>query len=222
MENNIEEQRYWNSESVWADGGNEWNHELGMDYMWENNIGPMISPYAKGKVLEIACGYGRITAEVIERCPDVETIYVSDLNETCISKCVERFGSKVAGYFVNDGKSLSSIPSEYVDFVLSYDAFVHMHMNVVISYLNEIERILKPGGYCSLHISRLDEGHELSFANPGGRAKLDHAVFQSSVENLNMSVVDKRIIRANHYSDVDDFFVVLQKSNVQNRNIFEI
>ncbi len=214
MENNIEEQRYWNSESVWADGGNEWNHELGMEYMWENNIGPMISPYAKGKVLEIACGYGRITAEVIERCPEVEMLYVSDLNETCISKCVERFGNKVAGYFVNDGKSLSSIPSEYLDFVLSYDAFVHMHMNVVISYLNEIERILKPGGHCSLHVSNLADGEDLSFENLGGRAKLDLDFFQSTLDRLNMLVIEKRVIRANHYSDVDDLFITIKKSAI--------
>ena len=211
MENNIEEQRYWNSESVWSDYGNEWNHELGMDYMWENNIGPMISPYAKGKVLEIACGFGRITAEVIERCPDVEMLYVSDLNETCISKCVERFGNKVAGFYVNDGKSLSAIPSNYMDFILSYDSFVHMHMNVVISYINEIERILKPGGYCSLHVSSLAGGEDLSFENFGGRANFDQHVFASTLEKLNMSIIEKKLIVANHFSEAEDFFITIKK-----------
>jgi len=208
---NVKEQRHWNKESSWINRGDEWNHELGMDYMWENLISPSIKPYAKGKVLEIACGFGRITHEVLERCPDVEYMYVSDLNETCISKCAERFGKSVSGYFVNDGSSLEMVPSDFLDFVFSYDSFVHIHMDLVVSYVGEIARILKPGGFCSLHVSNLHEGDDLSFNNLGGRANFDAKRFEESLALNNLSIISETPILANHFSEVEDMFFVLKK-----------
>lgn len=217
---NIDEQRHWNLEDSWIDSGKEWNHILGMDHMWEEYIGPMIQPYAKGKALEIACGFGRMTQEVLDRCGGVESLYVVDLNKTCIEKCVQRFGSSVSGYFVNDGKTLKAIPDNYVDFIFSYDSFVHMHFNVVISYIGEIQRVLKPGGICSLHLSSLEDGEDLSFPNPGGRARFNIDQFQQTLNDLDLRIIEKTLIKANHYSSVDDYFIVIEKNNF--KNIFEI
>lgn len=182
-----------------------------MNYMWETLISPSVEPYAKGKALEIACGFGRITQEVLERCPRIEHLYVSDLNEKCISKCAERFGNRISGYYVNNGSSLEMIPSEFLDFVFSYDSFVHIHMDIVVSYLKEIARILKPGGVCSLHVSSLSGGEDLSFNNLGGRANFDRSRFEKSLEMCNLSVIAETPIRANHFSEVEDIFFVIEK-----------
>lgn len=209
---NIEEQRHWNSEDAWISDGNEWTHKRGIDYTWEQNLEPSISPFARGNVLEIACGFGRITHEVLERCSEIEHLYVADLNETCISKCAERFGKRVSGYFVTDGKSLNMIPSDFLDLVFSYDSFVHMHFEVVISYMNEIQRVLKSGGYCSLHLSNLVGGEDLSFHNLDGRANFDEDRFIQFCNENSLEIVQKRYIRAGHISTIDDLFLVIRKN----------
>jgi ubiquinone/menaquinone biosynthesis C-methylase UbiE len=209
---NIEEQRHWNSESSWISDGNEWTHKRGIDYTWEQNLDPHISPFAKGNVLEIACGFGRMTNEVLERCPEINHLYVADLNETCISRCAQRFGKRVSGYFVTDGKSLDMIPSNFLDFVFSYDSFVHMHFEVVISYMSEIKRVLKNNGYCSLHLSNLVGGDDLSFKNVDGRANFDEERFVKFCHQNSLEIVKKNYIRAGHISTIDDIFLVIRKN----------
>ncbi len=225
---NLEEQRRWNQEDLWVDLGNEWNHELGMEYMWENNLSRFIEPYAKGNSMEIACGFGRITAEVLERCKEIDNLYVSDLNENCVAGCVRRFGKRISGYYVNDGFTLPMVQDLSMDFVYSYDAFVHMHKDVVFSYIKEIHRILKPGSYCFLHTSDLVGGSEVSFENVGGRANFDFPKFKDLVDSLNMTLLACENIQVNEYTQVADLFVLLYKkpenfSNVdETKKVFDI
>ena len=46
---------------------------------------------------------------------------------------------------------LNGVPSEVVDFVWSYDVFVHLDPECVQGYLREIYRVLKSGGVAVIH-----------------------------------------------------------------------
>src|SRR5205823_12960691 len=54
-----------------------------------------------------------------------------------------------------DCRSLSMIPYASVDFVFSFDSFVHLPREIVAGYLNELRRTLKIGGKGFIHHSNL-------------------------------------------------------------------
>jgi len=57
--------------------------------------------------------------------------------------------------YLNDGRSLSMIPDASVDFVFSFDSFVHLRRELVEAYLSELGRTLKLGGKGFIHHSNL-------------------------------------------------------------------
>jgi ubiquinone/menaquinone biosynthesis C-methylase UbiE len=197
MYDNVEEQRFWNNEDSWLEQGEEWSeHFNGTENLWNDIIYPKISKYLKGNVLEIAPGCGRITKYLINH---VDELSIVDLNEYAITQCEKRFGDNVK-YFINDGISLDMIEDNSLDFVFSWDSFVHMHEDVINSYLKEIYRILKPNGYSFIHHSFLTGGHEKSFKNLSGRSNMTPERFKElskfnsleilQQENLNWTITD--------------------------------
>ena len=58
---------------------------------------------------------------------------------------------------LNDGRSLSMIPDASVDFVFSFDSFVHPDRDVVEEYLRQLGTKLKIGGKGFIHHSNFGE-----------------------------------------------------------------
>ena len=54
-------------------------------------------------------------------------------------------------YITNNGMSLNEVEDNDVDFVWSYDSFVHMDKDTIGNYLGEIYRVLKPEGKAVIH-----------------------------------------------------------------------
>ena len=147
--------RAWGTEHEWADEGDEWAGmaaHCGVPYDdWKRGlIEAFILPYVgtDRDVLEIAPGHGRWSAVLI---PRSRTTLLVDLNPSCIDACRQRFaGAENVTYDVNDGRSLRS-PDQSVDFVWSFDSFVHIDPAAVFAYLAEMSRVLRPGGYAVIH-----------------------------------------------------------------------
>lgn len=75
-----------------------------------------------------------------------------DLSPNCISFCRNRFnGFNNIVYFINDGRTLSPIKDSSIDFIWSFDSFVHMDQSVIGSYFAEFRRVLKRGGRATIH-----------------------------------------------------------------------
>lgn len=202
---NIEEQRYWNKESSWTKDGHEWSEYFeSTDKLWDKIIYPKIQPYLKGEVLEIAPGFGRITDYLIDK---VNNLTIVDLNEVCINKCKEKFGDKIKNYYT--GKTLSIIEDESKNFVFSWDSFVHMNESVIRSYIYEIYRILKPGGYAFIHHSNLRGGNEKSFENISGRSNMTPDLFKSIVEDASLIINNQEDIT----STITDTLTTFYKPN---------
>ena len=193
MENvfkNIEEQRLWNSDSMWKEGGHEWSKSFGTtENLWNNHIFEDIKEFRGKKILEIAPGHGRITQFLSILASE---LLVVDLNENCIKKTKEKLGHHVLGYFVNNGNDLPKIRDNSQDLVFSFDSFVHIHQNVIDDYLSEIYRVLKNGGKGYIHHSWLYGGQDLSFLNYAGRSTMNPDKFKELVEKHNMKVIEQK------------------------------
>src|SRR5207248_3198835 len=70
--------------------------------------------------------------------------------------CSRRFAAEShVRCYLNDGRSLSMIPDASVDFVFSFDSFIHVRREIVEAYLSELGRTLKIGGKGFIHHSNL-------------------------------------------------------------------
>jgi SAM-dependent methyltransferase len=190
---NIEEQKFWNLEKNWIDGGHEWSGPFGnTENLWNKEIFDHIKEFRGKKILEIAPGYGRLTQFLSILASE---LIVIDLNPTCIKKTKEKLGHHILAYFVNDGKSLAGVRDNSQDLVFSFDSFVHMHANVTEEYIKDIYRVLKPGGCGFIHHSWIYGGSENSFENSGGRANMSPELFKEFVESNKMEIVFQRPIK---------------------------
>jgi len=153
IQNNL---KMWDVIHDWSENGDEWKGQAklcGISYPeWKGSVVQyLIEPYvgARAHALEIAPGHGRWTESLVTLCSQVTVV---DLSPACIAYCRQRFaGSSNITYHVNDGSSLPMVPKDTIDFVWSYDAFVHMPPHAIKRYFAEFARVLKRGGHCIVH-----------------------------------------------------------------------
>jgi hypothetical protein len=139
----------------WKDAGEEWSEPWGSSAaQWACTIFPRIRDcLPTGTILEIAPGFGRWTDYLKDHCQE---LWVVDASSECVDACRRRFAAESrVQCFVNDGRSLSMIPDASVDFVFSFDSFVHLRRELVEAYLRELGRTLKIGGKGFIHHSNL-------------------------------------------------------------------
>lgn len=115
------------------------------DILWEwirPNLG------AEQAVLEIGAGGGR-WSRYLRPAATVYLVDASPRSESLIRECL-RESDRFTFLISRDG-SLGMIPTDSVDYVFSFDTFVHFHQELFDAYLQEIARVLKPGGVLHLH-----------------------------------------------------------------------
>ena len=144
----------WGRDHTWAALGDEWDdlaQYCGQPYdEWKATlVETFIRPNrTRADVLEIAPGYGRWTEYLVD---SARSVVLVDINENCLAACRQRFGHlQHVEYHVGNGSALPG-PNASRDFVFSFDALVHMDPPVVEAYVNEIGRILRPGGCAVIH-----------------------------------------------------------------------
>lgn len=175
VENN---QLIWNNYD-WSNYGDEWGSKD-----WQKSVFDEILSKYIGKettALEIGPGAGRWTGYISEYS---KKLFVVDLAKRCIEICKERFFDKNnIFYFVNDGKSFPFLRDNEIDFVWSFDVFVHIDAETTESYLSEIRRILRPSGIAIIHHPKLGR-------NKGGwRSEVDNQLFLNMLSKNNLSVI---------------------------------
>jgi len=99
----------------------------------------------EGRVLEWGCGCGRIIRHVLAHGLDA---HGCDINEEAISWCKNNIGSE---RFVHCGVN-PSLPYEdqSFDFIYAGSVITHLSVDLQIYWIQELRRILKPGGYMLL------------------------------------------------------------------------
>jgi len=156
-QNSIEENlRAWDLDHPWTEDGDEWDgqarrckqpYDIWKRSIVETLIKPNVS--RSSTVLEIGPGHGRWSKEIVERC---EKLILVDLSPNCIKHCQALLAEyHHVAFRVTEGKSLPEVADESVDFIWSFDAFVHMSAQVIDSYFAEIRRVLAPRGRALIH-----------------------------------------------------------------------
>lgn len=139
----------------WSRGGEEWSDAWGgSEKLWKHVLLPRIQSFVPAEnILEIAPGRGRMTAFLIGLSKQLAVV---DLVPECIDACKKRFAEHShISYFVNDGRSLSFVPDNSLDFVFSFDSLVHAEADVMEAYVKELAKKLKPDGAGFIHHSNL-------------------------------------------------------------------
>ncbi|MGE0142333.1 MAG: class I SAM-dependent methyltransferase [Planctomycetota bacterium] len=145
----------------WSQRGDDWSSSWGSSRMlWFRTLLPRIFHFLPAQhVLEIAPGFGRITAFLLDHCERLSGV---DITERCVDACRERFlGVSKAEFFRNDGLSLECVPDSSIDFATSWDSLVHAEPAVLESYVRQLARKLVPGGTAFLHHSNLGDLRDL-------------------------------------------------------------
>jgi hypothetical protein len=138
----------WNETYGWDRDGDEWDDQAefcGQPYeQWKQSlithfIIPNIPHDAVG--LEIAPGHGRWTEHLASM---LRELIIVDLSPSCIEFCKRRFvHHNNIRYYVNDGTHLDCVETDSINFVWSYDSFVHMDPDTINSYLCELSRVMR-------------------------------------------------------------------------------
>jgi SAM-dependent methyltransferase len=148
-------QRTWNTVHTWDEAGEEWSHAWGSaDMQWYGAILPRLQRYLPARhILEIAPGYGRWTQYLADSCEQLTAV---DLSSRCIEYCRKRFaGMDALEFHAGDGRSLSMVGDASVDLVFSFDSLVHVELDIIQDYMDELSRVLAPAGIAFLHHSNL-------------------------------------------------------------------
>lgn len=167
----------------------------------------------KTAVLELACGRGRHAAQIVKV---ANGITLSDINQTNLDACQMRF--KAYGnvdYHLTSGNDLSGIGDDTQTAVFCYDAMVHFELHDIAVYLEEIARVLCPGGQALLHYSNYS-------ANPGGhyrdnphwRSFCSEALFRHLAQRSGFDIISSEIFgwgEKSNYVAAIDALTLIQK-----------
>lgn len=101
-------------------------------------------------VLDLGCGVGRVTEFLAN---DFKEVYGVDISEEMIESTKKRLAGKGnVKFYLGNGNSLP-LDKSSVDLVFSYQTFQHFPSESLIKdYLEEICRVLKPGGVAKIHL----------------------------------------------------------------------
>ena len=192
----------------WSRGGNEWNDTDEPEQWKAALIDEVLLPHLDDAraILEVGPGGGRWSEVLL---PRAERLTLVDVTQRALDVCRDRLaGADNVEYILSEGASLPGVDDESIDWVWSFDVFVHIAPLEVDSYLGEIARVLRPGRTAVIHHS----GGLSRF--PGWRSPMSALLFARLARDRGLEVTrqfdswsDGRFgVRTNH-----DVITVLRK-----------
>ena len=132
----------------WSRLGEEWTaSEPWKQALVDEVLLPTIP--AGGTVLEIGPGGGRWSV-ILQ--PRAERLILVDVAQTPLDLVAERLNAAPnVEYLLTSGAALAGVVDASVDAVWSFDVFVHVAPVDQAAYLDEVARVLRPGGVAAIH-----------------------------------------------------------------------
>ena len=122
-------------------------------------------------IVDIGCGVGRLSRPLAMRAGEVWGL---DVSEEMLHLAREH-NSELSNinWLLGDGQSLAGIPDASVDGIVSLVVFQHIpDPELVMSYVSDMGRILKPEGWTAFHVSNDPSVHR----TPGIRSAIRGAI----------------------------------------------
>jgi len=142
-----ENRRRWSGYD-WSQRGEEWNASPEWKHALIDNVLARWIPTGAITV-EIGPGGGRWSEALLTR---GSRLILVDVSERPLDLCRERFrGDSRVTYVLSSGSDLPGITDGSIDAVWSFDVFVHIAPRDQAAYLDEIARVLAPGGVAVVH-----------------------------------------------------------------------
>jgi SAM-dependent methyltransferase len=204
---------YWEKHYPWDDGGHEWSNPWGdPNTQWYGSILIRIQEYLPvNRLLEIAPGYGRWTEFLHQHCSTLQAV---DVSGNCIDYCRNKFlPLKKISFYQNNGKSLEMIQDNSIDFVFSFDSFVHFNHQITNCYIKEISSKLKTGGNGFIHHSNIG-CHCNYIINKGWRSNdVSHTDFEETCRQHGLYCITQELITwVDNKETLTDCFSLFTKS----------
>ena len=119
-------------------------------------------------VVEIGCGAGRMSRALAQRVARVTALDVSPrMLELAREQNPELDNVE---WMLGDGATLSGVPDASADGCISYVVLQHIpDAEVILGYVREMARVLRPGGWAMFQISNLPSVHRPRFHGPRRR-----------------------------------------------------
>ena len=132
----------------WAGLGEEWSASPEWKQGLIDDVLLRVIPPG-GTVLEIGPGAGRWSVVLA---PRAERLVLADVTPRVLELCRERLGDREeVRYVLSSGSDLPGVEDGSVDAIWSFDVFVHVAPLDQARYLDEIARVLRPGGVAAIH-----------------------------------------------------------------------
>jgi ubiquinone/menaquinone biosynthesis C-methylase UbiE len=132
-----------------------------MDQQWKTLIEPVLAhcPIDYSRTIDFAAGYGRNTRKLLDA--GAGHVTMVDVNPECVAHLETHFPRDRTRAVLNNGAGLADLDALSFTFLYTFDSMVHFDLEIVISYIPEFARVLKPGAHAFVH-------HSNYSANPGG------------------------------------------------------
>jgi SAM-dependent methyltransferase len=135
-----------------------------------------------GCVLEIGCGLGRLTRVLAER---AERVIALDVSQEMLERAANLSALPNVSWCHGDGRSLHGVADCSVDAVVSHVVFQHVpDATITYGYVEEMGRVLKPGGWAAFQVSNDPDVHRPGRWRPWGPKGQRHPAWVGSAVDL--------------------------------------
>lgn len=168
----------------WSSRGEEWNASPEWKQALIDDVLDRWMP-KDGVILEIGPGGGRWSEPLLER---ASRLILVDVSERPLELCRERLaGAGNVDFVRSDGADIPGVPDGRVDGVWSFDVFVHVAPVDQVGYLQEIARVLAPGGVAVIHHAD-GRNRGLAPSRQGWRSPMSRGLFASLASRSGLRV----------------------------------
>jgi ubiquinone/menaquinone biosynthesis C-methylase UbiE len=199
----------WDNYDWSKGGGDEWTLDVKENkkidpIQWKNLlISSMMLKYIKrnSDIMEIGVGAGRWT-EFLQSL--AKKLILVDISEKCLDICRRKFKNFDNVEYNLVTSRLDMIKDNGVDYIWSYDVFVHLNPTDIERYIEDFSRILKPGGHAIIHHSGLyseDNIREKNF-----RTYMNGPMFAHIVKKNGMIMIEQNDSIAHLPGDIVSVF----------------